>query len=557
MTAGIAGKIASDFRSKIRVAVGQMATGWDTEENLATCLRMVDEAAAEGADLVVLPEFCNHPSVYESAAHCRAVAVALDGPWMGAVAERARQRGVYVALAVTVPRVDERITVTSVLLGPDGRVVATADKQMLMGNERAFLCGGAAPSPVAHTSFGPIGLYSCMDGVTFEVPRTFAVRGARLLVNSLNSFARDEARLHIPVRAAENGVFVAAANKVGPLLPADQIEAFSAALGVPADALHGAGESQIVDPTGTVVARGPTRGEAVIVADIDLSEADPPRPQHRRPEIYAALAQPHTAAPRSGTTPEVTAACVPGARTAPELVHEAIAAGSTLIVLPELTPLPPGLTEGGLPDGVLVVATTLRGDRHIGQIWSTAGLVHEQPQTHWSPRLPHVTGLGDELTLSSTPFGEVAVLVGDDVHHPEVVRLAAIAGAHLVVVCYQPTHGWQCDLAVVERAAENRLAMAVCGPSEPPERSAPPGPPSPTMMLDPPVDSLWNPDRVRPFDGTINTPHITRAGPGDGLLVATLHPGRARSREVSKDTDLVAGRPWQASQVLATPSGQH
>ena len=41
-----------------------------------------------------------------------------------------------------------------------------------------------------------------------ETPRGLAVRGAQLLINSLNSFAFDEASLHIPVRAPENKVFV-------------------------------------------------------------------------------------------------------------------------------------------------------------------------------------------------------------------------------------------------------------------------------------------------------------------------------------------------------------
>ena len=208
---------ANQVKDRLKVAAVQFATGSDLEENLATCLRMLDTAVAQGADLVVLPEFCNHISVYDDAAHCRAVAVALDGPWMRAFAQRVAEHGIYAAMAVTVPQADDRVTVTGVLFDPNGNVAATADKQMLMGNERAFLSSGSGANPVTDTVFGPVGLYSCMDGVTFEIPRTLAVRGARLLMNNLNSFARDEAALHIPVRAAENGVFVVAANKVGPL----------------------------------------------------------------------------------------------------------------------------------------------------------------------------------------------------------------------------------------------------------------------------------------------------------------------------------------------------
>ena len=525
-------------RHHLRVAAAQFAVGTDVDANLAACVRMLDAAAAEGADLVVLPEVCNHLSVDDSADQCRAVAVRLDGNWLGALARRVARHGMYAALAVTVPRADGAVTVTSVLIGPDGRIAATADKQMLMGAERAYLRAGAALGAVADTEFGPVGLYACMDGVTFETPRALAVSGARLLCNSLNSFARDEASLHVPVRAAENGVWVAAANKVGSLLPAGRAAEFAEALGVPAEALEGAGESQIVDPAGTVVAKAPPAGEALVAADIDLSRTRPQRLVGRRPGVYAPLAGAGTATPAVVETSVVTAACVPGAQQDPALITEAFAAAARLVVLPELTPAP-----ADIPAGVLVVTTAERAGQHVGQVWTAGGVVHEQLQIHRCDRRPDVTRLGEGIGRYRAPFGDMAVIVGDDHRHPETIRLAAVAGAHLVAVCWQPEHRWECDLGLVERAAENRVSLAAC---------APPGPLAATMLLDPPADSLWNPHRSSPFDGTINAPACVRAAPGDGLLIGDLHPGRAANREVSKDTDLVGGRSIAAAAVLAS-----
>jgi predicted amidohydrolase len=527
---------------QVRAAAVQFATGTDLEENLATCVRMLDAAVAEGAELVVMPEFCNHLSVYHDQDHCQSVAVSLGGPWLGALARRSAEHAVYTSLTVTVPREGDRVTATNVLIDPRGELTATADKQMLMGNERAYLSAGGEVTPVADTAFGPVGVYSCMDGVTFEVPRTFAVRGARLLLNSLNSFALDEARLHIPVRAVENGVFVVAANKVGPLLPTEQVPAFSKALGVPPEALSGAGESQIVAPDGTVLAKAPHHGEAVVVADLDLFRVEPDRLGGRRPEVYGPLAQSHTAHPASDRDSEVVAACVPRAQSKPELIDQAIGAGASLVVLPELTPPPPSI-----PPGVLVVTTDLRDSQHLGQVWSADGVVHEQAQIHHCDRHPGATELGTEMSLYPTPFGDLAVIVGDDHRYPEIFRLAAIAGAHLVAVCWQPEHRWECDLALVERAAENRVSLAAC---------APPGRLAATMLLDPPAGSLWNPNRSNPYDGTINTPVSQRAESDRDLLIGTLHPGRAVNREVSKDTDLVGGRPWIAAAALVEPVAQ-
>ena len=521
------------------MAAAQFAVGTDVDANLAACVRMLDAAAADGAELAVLPEFCNHLSVYDSAEHCRAVAVPLDGDWLGTLARRAAHHRMHAALAVTVPRAGGRVTVTSVLIGPDGRITATADKQMLMGNERAYLSAGERPGAVTGTAFGPVGLYACMDGVTFETPRALAVSGARLLCNSLNSFARDEASLHVPVRAAENGVWVAAANKVGSLLPAGRAAEFADALGVPAEALEGAGESQIVDSDGTVVAKAPPTGEAVVVADVDLSRVRPQRLEGRRPRVYGPLAGTGTAAPAPVEVSEVKAACVAGAQLDPELIGKAFAAGASLVVLPELTPAP-----AGIPGGVLVVTTAERDGQHLGQVWTAGGLAHEQAQIHRCDRYPDITRLGEGIGLYRTPFGDMAVIVGDDHQHPETVRLAAVAGAHLVAVCWQPQHRWECDLGLVERAAENRVSLAAC---------APPGPLAATMLLDPPADSLWNPRRSSLFDGTINSPVCVRAAPDDGLLVGALHPGRAVHREVSRDTDLVGGRSLAAAAVLTQP----
>ncbi len=263
----------------LTVAAAQFATGTDVSANLGTVIRMVDEAATTGAGVVVLPEFCNHLSVYDDGEHAWSVAVDLNGRFVSTVAAAARRHGLWLQLNVTVRRErgsdrhDGRnvITNSNVVIDPAGRIAAVNDKTVLMGAEGEHLSAATEPSTVIAGDLGPIGTYACMDGVVPEVPRSVAARGARLLLNSLNSFARDEASLHIPIRAAENRAWLVACCKVGPLLPPDKEDAFAAAMGVPAQMLRGAGESQIVAPDGTVVAKGPSEGEAVVSATIDLS----------------------------------------------------------------------------------------------------------------------------------------------------------------------------------------------------------------------------------------------------------------------------------------------
>ena len=520
-----------------RAAAVQFATGLDVDENLATCLRMVDAAAAEQADLVVLPEFCNHISVYESAEHCRAVALDLAGPFVAALGERAARHQLVLAATVTARRPD-RVTVTSLLWGPDGALLAQGDKQTLMGNEREFLQPGEEVAPVADTALGTIGLYACMDGVTPETPRALRVKGARVLTNSLNSFALDEASLHIPVRAAENAAYVVAANKVGPLLPPDRVAAFSEAMGLPESAFDGAGESQIVDPDGRVLAKAPRTGEAVAVADIAVGPDDRPGPhpvRDRRPAIFSALAATDTSASASGDEPRpIDVAAV--ASDDPDVIAKAMQ-GTDLVVLPELVDAPESI-----PTGVAVVCSRRDGSRHIGEVHTAAGVIATQDQLLPTDRLGWATELGDSVTTVDLPWGRLALVVGDDVLLPEPTRTAAVLGAQVIAVVTDISHRWQADLVFPERSAESRVCLVAA--SRPTEAGT-------AALIDLPPDfTLWHPDRTRPFDGTINTPDVLRADSRDEALTGELHPARAGNRLVSKDTDLVGGRARRSAAIV-------
>jgi predicted amidohydrolase len=519
----------------LTVAAAQFATSTDVEENLATCLRMIDTAAATGAQLIVLPEFSNHLSVYDSAEHCRRVALDLDGPFVDSCARRARDHEAYVVLTVTVRRRDG-VTITNLLLDPRGRIAAEADKQTLMGNERDHLRAGSHVAPVVETAFGRIGMYSCMDGVTCEVPRALAVGGARLLTNSLNSFALDEAALHVPVRAVENQVFVVAANKVGPLVPAHLLDVFVAALDIPAAALDGAGESQIVAPDGAVLAKAPRAGEHVVSATVDLAAVDRARAAHplpaRRPQLYAALAGSQTLVPPANSAETLAA----GAAATPGGVTAALEGGARLVVLPELSE-PPAV----IPQGVTVVGTRRDGDRHIGMVTGAAGVLLEQPQLHETARLPWAAAAGDGPATVDLPWGRLAVAIGDDIAVPETARLAALAGANVLAVCHRPARPADIDLVLVERAAENRVCIVAASPA---------GPVAGCALISPPAHSLFDTDRTEPFDGTINAPDIQRIGAGQDHLLGTIHPRRAAQREVSVQTDLVAGRARAAAARL-------
>lgn len=535
----------------VRLAAAQFATGTDVAANLDTALRMIETASAERPDVVVLPEFCNHLSVYDSFDHAWSVAIDLDGKWTDRVGAAAARHRMWIQVNCTVRRGPDRITNTNMLFDRVGTLRAANDKTVLMGAEGIHLSPAEQPASlvvsdlVASSGEPPvtIGTYACMDGVVPEVPRTLAVRGARLLLNSLNSFALDEASIHVPVRAAENRAWLVACCKIGPLLPPDRLAEFSTAMGVPPEMLRGAGESQIVRPDGTVVAKGPRDDEAVVVADADLSLSGMARPDgtdviaSRRPALYGALARPTAPADDHPRAERITAAAAE-LDDVSRLAHDSV----DLIVLPELAVDDPEQLRARLEGTECLVVTSIRcdnhgGTAHCGVAVDSTGVIAHAPQLHAVARHSWTSTLGAAVVTVDRPWGRVAVVVGDDVLYPEVPRLAALASADVVAVPWSSGgEPWDVSLCLPERAAENRVCLVSSGAA--------------MMVIDLPPDfTLWAPERTRPFDGTINLPDVIV---GDRLAMAEVHPVRSRNRQISRNTDLVDGRPWRLCESLAT-----
>lgn len=560
---------------KVRVAAVQFAVGTDVDANLKTSLHWLAEAEKCKPDLVVLPEFANHASWYDDTAHCHRVSVALDGPFVKAIAAAAKKIKAYVVVNCTVQREGTVCTGTSLLFSPAGRLLGTNDKQVLIGHENDFLRRATAPGPIVQTPIGRLGLYACMDGVIAETPRLLALRGAQILCNSLNSFALDEGALHIPVRAAENRVFVVAANKVGALIPEALLEPVSQQTGIPVRFLSGAGESQIVAPDGTVLAIASPDKPGLIWADIDVSQAGAVRPdgtdpiRARRPALYGDIGVDPSTQPRPVHSAQqdlkVAAVQLPGTgegalEAAVAAVRDAAAAGARYITLPELffAPKPSRKTlaaaaslsrkvvsaiqaacgdasvalniveKSGKGYGLVAVLVTREG------IALRQGLLHKSVRYGWSAR-------GKALETLKQGDLTVAVLSGDDAIYPEVGRLLAMRGVELLLVPCAPQEAWELRTGLVERAAENRINLvAACQP----------GDLGTSLICSLQTDfTVMTPWKERAFDGQLSQPVVTRAARAPGVTLATVHPANSANKVVSRGTDLVRGRAWH----LAAP----
>ncbi len=269
----------------MRAAAVQLTATADRDRNLETADRLTRDAAARGADLVVLPEKW---SVYGRPADIVAGAEPLDGPALTWGRGVARELGIDLVAGSIAEHVDgaDRGANTSVHIGPDGEDRALYRKVHMFDVE----VGGRvyreseieAPGEelvLTETAQGvKLGLTICYDLRFPELYRILAIRGARILTVPA-AFTLTTTREHWEVllraRAIEDQCFVIAANQVGESAPGIQT----------------GGRSMIVDPWGVVLAQAPDT-ECVVVADLDLERladvrAKLPSLANRRPVAYA------------------------------------------------------------------------------------------------------------------------------------------------------------------------------------------------------------------------------------------------------------------------------
>lgn len=558
----------------IRVAAAQFAVTNSVQDNLATCLRMIKEAAKCSPDLIVLPEFVNHNSWYDNQAHCYEVAIGLNCDFINSIKAAAAEANAYLVFNATVKRPErgeQHCTGTSLLISPKGELLAQNNKQVLVGHENDFLDSADTVGPVIDTPIGQLAMYSCMDGVINETPRGLALRGAQILCNSLNSFALDEGDLHIPVRAAENKVFIVAANKVGPLIPEPLLVPVSEATSIPLHFLNGAGDSQIVAPDGTVLALA-GKGEEVIWADINPALAtNKTRPdgtdifKQRRPELYQALGENPAGQPLPEFTGalDLSVAAISIASKGTEALSEAVQAIKAqpqhkLICLPELFWLAgtqyaeqqvamseqvvASLTGACAPDQY--VATSIvrqHGDKvaHCAVLISHNGIELIQGQVHFSQRFAW-SALCDKFEVCSSIHGKLALILEDDAIYPESFRLIAMQGCEVVLAPVRQQESWQSKTGLLERASENRVNLV----------SASLQPQHNLICVMQKEFTIMTPWQHRKFDGLLSAGVQIKGQAGDFVTSATVHPRAAHNKVCSQNTDLIKNRPWKLIQAM-------
>ena len=432
------------------------------EESLAHTLRRIDDAARERPDVIVLPEV-TYPAYFLGRRDLRDCGVLSPAEAAERIAAKAREHSLYIAAGLALDAAESagggvRYANGALLFDRDGAIAGRYDKSFLWHFDGRWFTPGAA-YPVFETDFGRVGMLVCADGRLPEIARSLAVNGAQLILDltAWVSGARHPAELTspqreymMPVRAAENGVWIACASKFGS----------------EAESIVYCGRSCVIDPGGTIVAEAGPDEDAIVRHDVPLANPAPYLP--RRPELYEVLSHPteslpvtrmldeaivphaeqHAVAVVQMTMPPTGAAFVEAVR----LHAERLALHDARIVVFPATPsryraayphdeMVSGMTAIAATTGVMLAFTVSGGAEGSGaramHLVGPGGVIATHRQTH-KPEGPRFATmpLGHQPSpVVQTPVGRVGLMIAAEGFVPECARSLMLRGAELVLWC--------------------------------------------------------------------------------------------------------------------------
>lgn len=255
----------------LTVALLQLTSSTDVDENIAVTLAMIEKAVAGGADFVLTPENTHLMEMDRTKVLTKSFAQA-DDPGLKAFQAAAKKHGIWLLIGSLVINLGgDRLANRSFLISPDGTLKAQYDKSHLFdvdlaGDEsyrESALYDAGDSAVMAETPFGKIGMSICYDLRFAYLYRLYGTAGANILTIPA-AFTQTTGAAHwhtlLKARAIETGCFV--------LAPAQ--------CGKHATGRSTYGHSLIVSPWGDILGDG---GEAIGItfANLDLAYCDKAR----------------------------------------------------------------------------------------------------------------------------------------------------------------------------------------------------------------------------------------------------------------------------------------
>ncbi|HTT64073.1 MAG TPA: nitrilase-related carbon-nitrogen hydrolase [Bryobacteraceae bacterium] len=283
----------------VKLALLQMNSGQDPQQNLERCLALVERAAKQGGRIIALPELFRLPYFWRSVDYAHFdLGEPIPGPTTEALSKAAAALQVVVAAPIFERRAAGVFHNSTAVIDADGGLLGVY-RQMHISIE-PHCKGGFYFSPgdlgfkSFQTRYARIGVLIGWDQWYPEAARIAALAGAQILLcpsaqwHPSGAGEPDSRRLYAAwetmnrSHAIANNVFLGAVNRAGREDSSGTLQ----------DAPVFWGRSFIADPAGKMRAQGTAEGEEIVMAECDLGEVDVwrthwPFMRDRRLDAYA------------------------------------------------------------------------------------------------------------------------------------------------------------------------------------------------------------------------------------------------------------------------------
>lgn len=284
--------------SHLTIATTQMSCTWDLPRNLDQAEQLVRDAAAQGAQVILLQELFATPyfCIEQSHKHLALAEEYRDSRVLQRFAALAKELGVVLPLS-WFERAGNAYFNSLSVADADGRLLGVYRKTHIPNaigyQEKEYFSPGDTGFRVWDTAFGRLGLGICWDQWFPETARCLALMGAEVLLfptaigsepGAAELDSRDHWQMAMRGHAAANILPVIAANRVG----------LEVATTDPELQMTFYGSSFICNHKGRMLVEADSSTPGVLVQQLDLAAMREERLtwgiyRDRRPEMYAAL----------------------------------------------------------------------------------------------------------------------------------------------------------------------------------------------------------------------------------------------------------------------------
>ncbi|BEV71997.1 MULTISPECIES: N-carbamoylputrescine amidase [unclassified Paludibacterium] len=282
----------------VTVAATQMACSWDSSANIANAEKLVRQAAAQGAQVILLQELFEAPyfCIEQNPEHFALASTVGESRIVAHFSQLARELQVVLPIS-WFERCHNAYYNSLVVIDADGKVLDTYRKTHIPNGpayqEKQYFTPGDSGFKVWDTRYARIGVGICWDQWFPETARTLALMGAELIffptaIGSEPDYPEIDSQPHWTRvqqgHAGANLTPVIASNRIGTeasvLHPDYQMTFY--------------GSSFIADETGELVKQADKTSECVLVHTFDLDAIRKRRVawgvfRDRRPQMYDVL----------------------------------------------------------------------------------------------------------------------------------------------------------------------------------------------------------------------------------------------------------------------------